>query len=90
MEIYTFDETTYPGIPKEVGPETIQTNRFCDPELAAKTVDLLHVRACVLTVQAGERTRVFRAPPAALGRADAEQARREWNMLPKPDARFTI
>ena len=38
MEIYTFDETTYPGIPKEVGPETIQTNRFCDPRLAAKTV----------------------------------------------------
>ena len=27
---------------------------------------------------------------AMLGRADAEQARREWNMLPKPDARFTI
>jgi two-component system sensor histidine kinase KdpD len=40
------------------------------PALAAKTVDLLHVRACVLTVQAGEQTRVFRAPPAALGRAD--------------------
>jgi alkanesulfonate monooxygenase SsuD/methylene tetrahydromethanopterin reductase-like flavin-dependent oxidoreductase (luciferase family) len=38
MEIYTFDETTYPGIPKEIGPETIQTNRFCDPVLAAKTV----------------------------------------------------
>ena len=27
---------------------------------------------------------------AMLGRADAEQARREWNMLPKPDTRFTI
>ena len=27
---------------------------------------------------------------AMLGRADAEQARREWNMLPKPDARYTI
>jgi glucose-6-phosphate isomerase len=27
---------------------------------------------------------------AMLGRADAEQARREWNMLPKPDERFTI
>jgi glucose-6-phosphate isomerase len=27
---------------------------------------------------------------AMLGRADAEQARREWNMLPKPDARFSI
>jgi glucose-6-phosphate isomerase len=27
---------------------------------------------------------------AMLGRADAEQARQEWNMLPKPDARFTI
>jgi alkanesulfonate monooxygenase SsuD/methylene tetrahydromethanopterin reductase-like flavin-dependent oxidoreductase (luciferase family) len=38
MEIYTFDETTYPGIPKEIGAETIQTNRFCDPELAARTV----------------------------------------------------
>ncbi len=38
MEIYTFDETTYPGIPSEVGPETTQTNRFCDPVLAAQTV----------------------------------------------------
>ena len=27
---------------------------------------------------------------AMLGRADAEQARREWNMLPKPDDRYTI
>jgi glucose-6-phosphate isomerase len=27
---------------------------------------------------------------AMLGRADAEEARREWNMLPKPDTRFTI
>ena len=27
---------------------------------------------------------------AMLGRPDAEQARREWNMLPKPDERFTI
>jgi glucose-6-phosphate isomerase len=27
---------------------------------------------------------------AMLGRADAEEARREWNMLPKPDARYTI
>jgi glucose-6-phosphate isomerase len=27
---------------------------------------------------------------AMLGRPDAEQARREWNMLPKPDTRFTI
>ncbi|HEY2378532.1 MAG TPA: glucose-6-phosphate isomerase [Gemmatimonadaceae bacterium] len=27
---------------------------------------------------------------AMLGRADAEQARREWNMLPKPDERFAI
>jgi glucose-6-phosphate isomerase len=27
---------------------------------------------------------------AMLGRPDAEQARREWNMLPKPDARYTI
>ena len=25
---------------------------------------------------------------AMLGRADADQARREWNLLPKPDARF--
>ncbi len=38
MEIYTFDETTYPGVPSDVGPETIQTNRFCDPALAARTV----------------------------------------------------
>ena len=37
MKIYTFDETTYPGIPDEIGPETRQTNRFCDPELAAQT-----------------------------------------------------
>jgi len=27
---------------------------------------------------------------AMLGRADAEQARREWNMLPKPDSRFSV
>jgi glucose-6-phosphate isomerase len=27
---------------------------------------------------------------AMLGRADADQARREWNMLPKPDERFTV
>jgi glucose-6-phosphate isomerase len=27
---------------------------------------------------------------AMLGRADADQARREWNLLPKPDPRFTI
>ena len=27
---------------------------------------------------------------AMLGRPDAEQARREWNMLPKPDARFMV
>ena len=27
---------------------------------------------------------------AMLGRPDAEEARREWNMLPKPDARFTL
>ena len=27
---------------------------------------------------------------AMLGRADAEQARREWNLLPKPDPRFTV
>ena len=26
---------------------------------------------------------------AMLGRADAEQARQEWNLLPKPDARYT-
>jgi alkanesulfonate monooxygenase SsuD/methylene tetrahydromethanopterin reductase-like flavin-dependent oxidoreductase (luciferase family) len=38
VEIYTFDEATYPGIPKNVGPETIQTNRFCDPALAAQTI----------------------------------------------------
>ena len=27
---------------------------------------------------------------AQLGRADAEQARREWNMLPKPQERFSV
>jgi len=27
---------------------------------------------------------------AMLGRPDAEAARREWNMLPKPDSRFSI
>jgi glucose-6-phosphate isomerase len=25
---------------------------------------------------------------AQLGRVDAEQARKEWNLLPKPDPRF--
>jgi hypothetical protein len=37
MKFYTFDETTYPGIPDFVGPETRLTNRFCNPELAAQT-----------------------------------------------------
>ena len=37
MKFYTFDETTYPGIPDEVGPEVRQTNKFCDPQLAAQT-----------------------------------------------------
>ena len=37
MKFYSFDETTYPGIPDEIGPETRQTNRFCDPALAAQT-----------------------------------------------------
>src|SRR2546428_5156373 len=37
MKFYTFDETTYPGIPDSVGPETRLTNRFCDPQLAAQT-----------------------------------------------------
>jgi len=27
---------------------------------------------------------------AMLGRPDAEQARQEWNMLPKPDSRFSV
>ena len=27
---------------------------------------------------------------AQLGRSDAEQARQEWNMLPKPDSRFSV
>jgi glucose-6-phosphate isomerase len=27
---------------------------------------------------------------AMLGRSDAEQARQEWNMLPKPDGRFSV
>jgi len=39
MRFYNFDETTYPGIPDEVGPETKQTNRYCDPLLAAKTYE---------------------------------------------------
>jgi len=25
-----------------------------------------------------------------LGRPDAEQARREWNLLPKPDAKYSV
>lgn len=37
MKFYTFDETTYPGVPKEIGPESIQTNKYCDPALAAKS-----------------------------------------------------
>jgi two-component system sensor histidine kinase KdpD len=35
------------------------------PALAATTVDLLRVRACVLSVSTGPQTRVFVAPPAA-------------------------
>ena len=30
MKFFSFDETTYPGIPDEIGPEVRQTNRFCD------------------------------------------------------------
>ena len=37
MKFYSFDETTYPGIPDEIGPEVRQTNKFCDPQLAALT-----------------------------------------------------
>lgn len=37
MRFYSFDETTYPGIPDDVGPEVRQTNKFCDPVLAAQT-----------------------------------------------------
>ena len=37
MKFYAFDETTYPGIPDDVGPEVRQTNKFCDPQLAADT-----------------------------------------------------
>ena len=37
MKFYSFDETTYPGIPDEIGPESRQTNKFCDPWLAALT-----------------------------------------------------
>ena len=37
MKFYTFDETTYPGIPGNIGPEARQTNRYCDPLLAAQT-----------------------------------------------------
>ena len=37
MKFYSFDETTYPGIPDEIGPEVRQTTRFCDPVLAAET-----------------------------------------------------
>lgn len=37
MRFYTFDETTYPGIPKDIGPEVKQTNRFCDPQVAVRT-----------------------------------------------------
>ena len=37
MKFYSFDETTYPGIPDDIGPESRQTNKFCDPQLAALT-----------------------------------------------------
>lgn len=37
MRFYSFDETTYPGIPDDIGPEVKQTNRFCDPKVAART-----------------------------------------------------
>ena len=37
MRFYSFDETTYPGVPSDVGPGVKQTNRFCDPQLAAET-----------------------------------------------------
>ncbi len=37
MRFYSFDETTYPGIPRDIGPEVRQTNRFCDPAVAVQT-----------------------------------------------------
>ena len=37
MRFYSFDEVTYPGIPRDIGPEVRQTNKFCDPEVAAQT-----------------------------------------------------
>ena len=37
MKFYSFDETTYPGIPEEIGPEARQTNKYCDPQVAAQT-----------------------------------------------------
>jgi alkanesulfonate monooxygenase SsuD/methylene tetrahydromethanopterin reductase-like flavin-dependent oxidoreductase (luciferase family) len=37
MKFYSFDELTYPAVPPEVGPEVRFTNRFCDPQIVAKT-----------------------------------------------------
>lgn len=37
MRFYSFDETTYPAIPRDIGPEVKQTNRFCDPAVAVQT-----------------------------------------------------
>jgi glucose-6-phosphate isomerase len=74
--------------------------------LALESVDAFHVGALFMflelaTAYAGQLYGVnaFDQPGvelgkqftyAMLGRADAEQARQEWNLLPKPDPKYII
>ncbi len=36
MKIFAFEEITYPGLPRNLGPEIRITNRYCDPQLVVQ------------------------------------------------------
>jgi alkanesulfonate monooxygenase SsuD/methylene tetrahydromethanopterin reductase-like flavin-dependent oxidoreductase (luciferase family) len=36
MKIFAFEEITYPGLPRNLGPEVRITNRYCDPRLVVQ------------------------------------------------------
>ena len=36
MKIFAFEEITYPGLPRNLGPEMRITNRYCDPQLVVQ------------------------------------------------------
>jgi alkanesulfonate monooxygenase SsuD/methylene tetrahydromethanopterin reductase-like flavin-dependent oxidoreductase (luciferase family) len=36
MKLFAFEEITYPGLPRNLGPEVRITNRYCDPQLVVQ------------------------------------------------------